>query len=153
MDIYFLDSSALIKRYVTETGSACVTNLIEPTTGNRVFVARITAVEVVSAIKRRERSGNLNATDAIASLTRFRQEIVRNYRSVDISAKLISRAMNLADTHALRGYDAVQLAAALEIYDQSKSARLLSPMLISADLALNFAAAAEGLIVDDPNSH
>jgi predicted nucleic acid-binding protein len=49
VDIYFLDSSALIKRYVTETGSAWVTNLIEPTSGNRIYVARITAVEVVSA--------------------------------------------------------------------------------------------------------
>lgn len=66
MNIYFLDSSALIKRYVTETGSAWLTNLIEPTSGNRLYVARITAGEVVSAIKRRERSGNLNATDAIA---------------------------------------------------------------------------------------
>jgi predicted nucleic acid-binding protein len=153
LDVYFLDSSALIKRYVIETGSAWVTNLIEPTTGNRVFVARITAVEVVSAIKRRERSGNLNASDAIASLSRFRQEIARNYRSVDISAKLVSRAMNLAETHALRRYDAVQLAAALEISDQTKSAGLSSPMLISADLALNVAAVAEGLSVDDPNSH
>lgn len=153
MDIYFLDSSALIKRYVTETGSAWVTNLIEPTSGNRIYVARITAVEVVSAIKRRERSGNLNANDAIVSLTRFRREIVGNYRSVDISARLISRAMNLAEAHALRGYDAVQLAAALEINDQSQSLGWSSPMLICADLALNIAAVAEGLSVDDPNGH
>lgn len=127
MEIYFLDSSALIKRYVTETGSAWLTKLIEPARGNRIYVARITAVEVVSAIKRRERSGNLNATDANASLTRFRREIVNNYLSVDISAKLLARAMNLAEDHALRGYDAVQLAAALEIYDQSQSLAWSSP--------------------------
>jgi predicted nucleic acid-binding protein len=153
VDVYFLDSSALIKRYVTETGSVWVTNLIEPATGNRIFIARITAVEVVSAIKRRERSGNLNATDANASLTQFRRELASNYRSVDISAKLISRAMNLAETHALRGYDAVQLAAALEIYDQSQSVGLSSPKLICADLALNVAAVAEGLRIGDPNDH
>ena len=152
MDIFFLDSSALIKRYVTERGSEWLTNLIEPRAGNRIFVARITAVEVVSAIKRRERSGNLSATDASASLTRFRQEF-GNYRSVDINAKLVSRAMNLAETHALRGYDAVQLAAALEIYDELRSAGLSSLALISADLALNVAAVAEGMSVADPNSH
>jgi predicted nucleic acid-binding protein len=153
VDIYFLDSSALIKRYVTETGSDWLTNLIEPTSGNRIYVARITAVEVVSAIKRRELSGNLNAAEANASLTRFRREIVANYRSVDISARLLSRAMNLAEAHALRGYDAVQLAAALEIYDQSQSVGWSTPKLISADLALNIAAVAEGLSVDDPNGH
>jgi uncharacterized protein len=153
VDLYFLDSSALIKRYVTETGSAWITNLIEPTTRNRVFVARITAVEVISAIKRRERSGNLSATDSLASLTRFRKEFTSNYRSVDISAKLVSRAMNLAETHALRAYDAVQLAAVLEISDQSQSLGWSSPKLICADFALNVAAVAEGLSVDDPNSH
>jgi predicted nucleic acid-binding protein len=153
VDIYFLDSSALIKRYVTETGSAWLTKLIEPTSGNRIYVARITAVEVVSAIKRRERSGNLKAADAKASLTSFRREIVSNYRSVDISAKLLARAMNLAEDHGLRGYDAVQLAAALEIFDQTHSLGWSSPKLICADLALNIAAAAEGLSVDDPNSH
>jgi hypothetical protein len=61
--------------------------------------------------------------------------------------------MNLAEAHALRGYDAVQLAAALEINDQSQSLGWSSPMLICADLALNIAAVAEGLSVDDPNGH
>jgi hypothetical protein len=126
---------------------------MEPPSDNRIFIARITAVEVVSAIKRRERSGNLNSLDAIASLTRFRQELTSNYRLVDISAKLITRAMNLAESHALRGYDAIQLAAALEIYDQSQSVGSSTPKLVCADLALNIAAVAEGLSVDDPNSH
>ena len=61
--------------------------------------------------------------------------------------------MNLAETYALRGYDAVQLAAALEIYDQSQSVGWSSPKLISADIALNSAAVTEGLIVYDPNNH
>jgi hypothetical protein len=153
VEVYFLDSSALIKRYVTETGSAWVIKLIEPPSDDRIFIARITAVEVVSAIKRRERSGSLSSMDAITSLTQFRQELTSTYRSVDISAKLISRAMDLAESHALRGYDAIQLAAALEIYDQSQSVGLSTPKLVCADLALNVAAVAEGLRVEDPNSH
>lgn len=153
MEIYFLDSSALIKRYVTETGSDWVTKLIEPTAGNHIFIARITAIEIVSAIKRRERSGSLNTVDALASLTQFRQELASIYRSVDITANLVSRAMNLAETHALRAYDAVQLAAGLEISDQSQSVGLSRTKLVCADLALNVAAVAEGLSVDDPNSH
>jgi uncharacterized protein len=49
---------------------------------------------------------------------------------------------------SLRGYDAVQLAAALEIHFQIPSLTLLS-----AGVDLNAAAAAEGLSVDDPNTH
>jgi uncharacterized protein len=48
----------------------------------------------------------------------------------------------------LRGYDAVQLAAALEIHSQAPSLTL-----ISADTGPNAAAMAEGLLVDDPNRH
>ena len=46
------------------------------------------------------------------------------------------------------GYDAVQLAAALEVHSQIPSLTLLS-----ADANLNAAGAAEGLLVDDPNRH
>ena len=61
--------------------------------------------------------------------------------------------MGLANTHALRAYDAVQLAAALEIRRQRQKGGFGAVTLISADQALNSAAIAEGLAVDDPNSH
>ncbi|MGO9469479.1 MAG: hypothetical protein ACLQIB_44780 [Isosphaeraceae bacterium] len=48
----------------------------------------------------------------------------------------------------MRGYDAVQLAAALQVHSQIPSLTLLS-----ADADLNAAAVAEGLSVDDPNNH
>jgi len=67
--------------------------------------------------------------------------------------KVILRAMNLAEARALRGYDAVQLSAALEIYDQAQALGWLSPTFVCADLRLNAAAQMEGLSTDDPNSH
>jgi len=53
----------------------------------------------------------------------------------------------------LRGYDAVQLAAALEINRRRTALGLSLSALISADQALNEAGLAEGLSVDDPNLH
>ena len=61
--------------------------------------------------------------------------------------------MRLANAHALRAYDAVQLAAALEINRKEQDAGFAPVTLISADQALNDAAQAEGLSVDDPRSH
>ena len=52
--------------------------------------------------------------------------------------------------HALRAYDAVQLAAALEIRQQAQDAGFAPVTLISADQALNDAATAEGLAVSAP---
>jgi uncharacterized protein len=153
VNVYFFDSSALVKRYVTETGTAWVSALVDPSAGNRIFIVRITAVEVVSAIKRRERAGNLSATDMTASLTKFRHELSTIYLPIEVSRNLISRAMSLVETHTLRGYDAVQLAAALEVYSQRHSAGMSRPTFVSADANLNLAAMAEGLTVDDPNVH
>jgi len=56
--------------------------------------------------------------------------------------------VTLVRRHGLRGYDAVQLAAVLEIHATDPSLTLLS-----ADAELNAAALAEGLTVDDPNLH
>jgi len=66
---------------------------------------------------------------------------------------LIEAASLIAETHALHGHDAVQLAAALEINTDRLSLGLSATTLVSADVALNAAAMVEGLAVDDPNSH
>jgi hypothetical protein len=60
--------------------------------------------------------------------------------------------MALAETHALRGYDAVQLAAALNVNSACAAAGAVFT-LVSADGELNAAARAEGLAVEDPNLH
>lgn len=153
MGDYFFDTSALVKRYVTEHGSAWVSKLVDPAEGHSIFIARITYVEVVSAIARRNRAGHLSVADMNASLNGFRHELSAVYSPVEISQGLITRAMSLAEKHALRGYDAVQLAAGLEVYDELHSAGLSLPTLVSADTALNDAATIEGLNVDDPNNH
>jgi hypothetical protein len=61
--------------------------------------------------------------------------------------------MDMADKHALRGYDAVQLAAALAIHEKRIAEGLPVLTLVSAAAELNAAALAEGLAVEDPNNH
>ncbi|MGO9597042.1 MAG: type II toxin-antitoxin system VapC family toxin [Isosphaeraceae bacterium] len=75
------------------------------------------------------------------------------YTVIEITPALFNKAMQLANTHALRAYDAVQLAAALEINQKEQGAGFAPVTLISADQALNDAATVEGLPVDDPNLH
>jgi hypothetical protein len=153
LGLYFFDSSALVKRYVNETGTVWVSSLLHPAADHRLYIARITGVEVVSSITRRESAGSLSRQDAATALTHFRHAFIHSYNLVEISGPLVSEAMSLAQTYTLRGYDAVQLAAVLELYHQRLSNGLPTPTLISADAALNMAAIAEGLAVDDPNNH
>lgn len=152
MAVYFLDSSALVKRYVNETGTAWVLSLVGPTRGPSIYVARITGVEMASAIARQTRNGGLNPADAGTAMSRFRHDLSHEYCVVEINPPLIAAAMRLAETHALRAYDAVQLAATVAVKGWCDSLGL-ALTLVSADLALNAAATLEGLTVEDPNSH
>ncbi|WP_244918150.1 type II toxin-antitoxin system VapC family toxin [Nostoc linckia] len=68
---YFIDSSALVKRYISETGSAWVLGLFDPTLNNEVFIAAITGVEIIAAITRRSRSGSISITDATITRNQF----------------------------------------------------------------------------------
>lgn len=66
---------------------------------------------------------------------------------------MIAAAMKLARSHALRGYDAVQLASAIEVHQVRVAAGASPVTIISADDPLNAAALAEGLLVENPNNH
>jgi uncharacterized protein len=145
---FFLDTSTVLKRYVQETGTAWVQALAAPTVRHSLFVVRIALAETVAAITRRERGGSITPQDAATAVADFQLDFARQYRVVEVSAGLVAQAATLARRHALRGYDAVQLAAALEIHATDPSLTLLS-----ADAELNTAATAEGLSVEDPNSH
>jgi predicted nucleic acid-binding protein len=106
-----------------------------------------------SAIRRRGRRGDIAASDVTAALAQFRQDFVGLYHSIEITPALVTRAMTLAETHALRGYDAVQLAAAVEVNARGITLGLPVLTLVSADGELYLAATTEGLMVEDPNIH
>ena len=76
---FFLDTSALVKRHVNETGSAWVRSLSRPGTGHERYIARVTAVEVFAAITRRERGGHLTSAQGRAIIGHFRRHMDQRY--------------------------------------------------------------------------
>ena len=60
----FLDTSALVKRHVREAGSAWDRSLTRPKAGHDLDISRVTAVEVDSAITRRQSGGHLSPAQA-----------------------------------------------------------------------------------------
>lgn len=153
MAAHFFDSSAVVKRYVQETGSGWVRALADPKAGHRIYLAHITVVEVTSALARRRRGGTLVPHLATTLLAQFLQDLRGGYRIIEITPVLLIDAASLADRHGLRAYDAVQLATALAL-GAGRVATGASPItLISADRELNAAANGSGLATDDPNAH
>jgi uncharacterized protein len=151
VNVYFLDSSALLKRYVPEVGTAWVQAIVDPQNQNPLFVAHIAWVEVCSAVARRQREGSVSDVHANQILMAFRTHWDAQYFTATIDETIVELAGKLVKKHPLRAYDAVQLAAALSIWDEIKlpsGARF--HFLTADDLAI---AQAENLLVDNPNWH
>lgn len=62
MTVYFVDTSALIKRYIPEVGSGWVISWIEPQAGNTIMISDLSTVEIVSGLSRRQREGNITVS-------------------------------------------------------------------------------------------
>ena len=78
---YFVDSSALVKRYVLETGTAWVRGLTRQSPSRLIYIAHITAVEVTCAVARRRKGRTLTPPRASSILRRFRQHPPRGTSS------------------------------------------------------------------------
>lgn len=153
MSTYFLDSSALVKRYVTEPGSDWVRALSHPTTGNSLIITRITWVEVLSALARRQRAGDLASGDVQQAIQIFRYDLDMQYQVVELDVHLAEMAGSLITRHPLRAYDAVQLAAALRVQIELKRVQAPALKFLVADNRLAVIAKAEGLQTNNPNEH
>jgi predicted nucleic acid-binding protein len=108
--IIYLDTSALLKRYVREPGSDELKNWL-----NSAEVAGssiLTRSEMISALSRAEKGGYLSSEQAL-ELRKLFYEDWSNIAEIAISELLIRRAEALAWEFKLCGYDSVHLAAAL----------------------------------------
>lgn len=153
MSLYFLDSSAVVKRYVTETGSNWIRALTDPTARNPVIIARITWVEVLSALARREREGSITADDVTRAIQTFSYDLDMQYQVAEIDVALARTAGGLVIQYPLRAYDAVQLASALRVHSDLTRTESTSLTFITADERLIAVAQTEGLLTDNPNHH
>lgn len=153
MAAYFFDSSASVKRFAKEKGSAWIFGLLRPAARNWIYVSSLSLVEVTAALARRRKGKTLDARRAGKSIKRFQRSFEHRFLIVEITPPLLDEAAQIADRYELRGYDAVQLASALEA-SQNRLTLGLSPLIfVSADNELNRAAQAESLAVENPNNY
>jgi predicted nucleic acid-binding protein len=110
--ILYLDTSALVKLYVEEPGRRAVVAEVER--AGTVATARVTYAEARAAFARKRREGGLDRQGLRRVVEHLDAEWAA-FTVVDVSEPVIRGAGALAERHALRGYDAIQLAAALAL--------------------------------------
>ncbi len=138
MPFAYFDTSALIKRYVTEPGRHEVLQLLRK---NECVVSAVLPVEVRSALRRRVTEGTLDATRVARILKRFTADRAF-WTFVEVSREVLAAAETLSAVHPLRALDAIHVASAQLFTD-----RIGSPVFtfVSADTRQTTAAAALGM--------
>lgn len=151
MTDYFLDSSALVKRYATEPGSAWVQRVTESVADSSILLAEITLAEVSAALAAKHRSPNgISEDDLIKVSSRFLQDCDEYFLLIPTDRFVIDIAVELPRKYRLRGYDSVQLATAVVVRETLKSQDINAPVFIACDDDLLNAALDEDFHIENP---
>jgi hypothetical protein len=136
MRVYYLDSSAWVKRYLTELGSPWVRRLFDQK--EPLACCPIGYAEVAAAIARQQGVQKIS-TDRLGIL---RRDVLADWTEmlqVPLDSAVLQRGTGYAWDLKLRGADALHLAAA-HLLQESLAARSVSLSLITADKELLAAA-------------
>jgi len=150
---FYLDASALVKRYIAEIGTTWIEALCANEDTNAIAIAHIGLVEAAAAFAVKQRSNAITPIEYDNALADLIWDAQRRYQLVVVSHIQVDRAIQLTRRQKLRGYDAVHLACALSLNEPIVDNGLPPLIFISADNDLLIAAAAEGLATDNPNNH
>ena len=142
---FFLDTSALFKRYQVENGTEAVNRLIERDAGD-LFISSLTIIEITSNLKR------LCAVDKITNESQYENQRLFFFHDLDdldivvlgISTADIIKADELIQKRYMKPIDSLQLAIALNNLPSDLT-------FVSADNKLCDIAKAEGAIALNPN--
>lgn len=136
--ILYLDSSALIKRYVEEERTGDIDTLWDDV--QIIVSSTVSFAECIAAFRRKFREGFLSEKEYGQTVKAFKNEYARLIL-VPITSELNHMIEDLLLRHGLRGFDTIHLASALLIKKESH----LSVSFACFDQALNKAADKEGL--------
>ena len=134
----YLDTSSLVKLYVSEPDTEAVRRLVSEAT--IVATSLIAYPETRAALARRRREGALRAAAFSLAKRTFEADWPKFF-AVDLTASLCREAGEFAERYQLRGYDSVHLAS---FADVSRSAGTRETSFSSFDDRLNRAARALG---------
>jgi predicted nucleic acid-binding protein len=143
--VTYLDTSALVKRFVSEAGSSEIQNLL--TRGEPVASATIAYAELYSGLTRRHREGVFSQLQYRLACRRVERDWMALVK-VELGAEILSSARGLIQRHGLRAFDAIHLASALGL----QAAANEPVTFVAADQRLLRAAGGERLATVNPEA-
>lgn len=136
--ILYLDTSALVKLYVRERGSAQTRRAVDA--AEAVATSMVAYAEARAAFARLHRERSFTRRRHRERIGQLDRDWNR-YVLVELTGAVALRAGALAEEHGLRGFDAIHLASALWL----RAAHPIELVFSAFDRSLAKAAAAAGL--------
>ena len=153
MNLFFLDASALAKRYVQESGTSMIDYLFGQILLTRITILFLGALEVISILVRKKNQGRIGTPAFAQALIDFRAQVLQEPALTKITATdpLAIAAIPLIERHSLNATDAVLLQSAIDL---AATLRTTGDdlVLVGSDQRLLRAAQAEGLLTFDPET-
>jgi hypothetical protein len=140
--IYF-DSSALVKRYVEETGSDRVTSILA--NAGIIATSKLTYPEILSAFARRHKVGEIPTKWYTRVIERFETEW-EYFLIIEFQNELLPFIRKTIKEHQLKAADSVHLSSALWLRNAVKE----DVIFVASDVNLLNAAQSERLQIIDP---
>ena len=150
MAILDLDTGALVKLYVRETGTDELLRLAHPDAGNRLAVLSLSRIEFRAALRRRAKLGDIDGPVADELLKSFSDHISSVFQIQPANEAVVEKAAGLVDRYVLRAYDSLQLAGCSVL--KATVGDTIDVRFVCADATLLAAARAEGFATIDPIS-
>ena len=150
---FYIDASALAKRYVVEIGTPVVNHLFTRVTPHRFTVFNVDVAEVFSVLVRQRNTNRLSPAAFSQALVDFGAEVVHaaSLRKAVAENALVTAALPLIEAHSINSTDAVILRSALDLAAQLRAGGD-DLVLVASDQRLLKAAQAEGLVTLDPET-
>lgn len=147
MALYYVETSCLVKLYVREQGTDRLLALAARSANNRFVILSLTPVEFRSAIRRREKNGEIPASISLQLIQTFKNHMETKFAVQIVNDLVLDISLILVDRYALRAFDALQLAGYMALKNASPSD---FPIFVCSDSHLLSAAQLEGASVLHP---
>jgi predicted nucleic acid-binding protein len=150
---FYIDASALAKRYAPEPGTPLVNHLFSKVTPERLIVFNVGVAEVTSLLVRKKNTRRLSATAFSQALIDFGTEIIYSTRIRKVVADnaLVTAALPLIEAYSINATDDIILRSAVDMATYLRTAGD-DLVLMASDQRLLNAARAEGLLTFNPET-
>ena len=138
--ILFFDTSALLKRYLKETGTEKVDSLFD--SAALIIVSSTAQLECASAFQRLLKTNYIDQE----KYSKLKEDIAIDFsffHIVEFDTNVREECLNVIDKYPLKSLDTIQLASALQALKEIDS-------FVVSDKQLKIYAAKEGFTIIDP---